>query len=184
MTDEKTPDQVEDSDLEINDDPESEFLDSEPIDENQALIDDLTQERDEARDRWLRSVAEMDNLRKRTRREVSEARHFAVADVVKDLLDILDDLERALGHADSDNGGESILQGLELIENRLRETLGRRGITLIEVESGAEFNPHEHEAVAQIPGGDVPAGAVVEVMQSGYRMGDRVLRVARVVVAE
>ena len=163
---------------------EPEVLELTPEAETAKLIEDLTRERDEAKDQWLRSVAEQDNLRKRNRREVTDARHFAAADVMKDLLDVLDDFDRALTHADDDNGGESVKQGMEMIQGRLRESLQRRGVKQIEVAAGDEFNPHEHEAVAQIPGGDVESGAIVEIMQAGYRMGDRILRVARVVVAQ
>lgn len=156
----------------------------------EARIAELEQERDEARDRLLRLAAEMDNLRKRTRREVQEAHGHATADVVRDMLEVLDDVERALAatadevEAEASDAAATIRQGVAMIESRLRETLARRGVERLEVGAGDEFDPRQHEAVAQIPGGDVPSGAVVEVMLAGYRLGDRVLRPARVVVAQ
>lgn len=155
-----------------------------------ARIAELEQERDESRDRLLRLAAEMDNLRKRTRREVDDARGHATADVVRDMLEVLDDVERALAatadevEAEAGDAAATIRQGVAMIESRLRETLARRGVERLEVGTGDEFDPRQHEAVAQIPGGDVPSGAVVEVMLAGYRLGDRVLRPARVVVAQ
>lgn len=155
-----------------------------PDDPQAERLEELLRERDELKDRWLRAVAEQDNLRKRSRREVADAHAFATADVVRDMIEVLDDVERALGAAADDGGEGAIRQGVSMIESRLREALARRGVERLEVAAGVEFDPREHEAVAQIPGGDVPSGGVVEVMLPGYRLGDRVLRPARVVVAQ
>ncbi len=148
----------------------------------------LAAERDEFRDKWLRAVAEQDNLRKRTRREVTEARTFATADVLRDVAEVLDDFERALAaDAAAENEAEghaAFRTGVELIESRLRDALQRRGLERMNVEKGDEFDPRSHEAVAQVPGGDVESGAVLEVIQAGYVLGEMVLRPARVVVAQ
>ncbi len=147
---------------------------------------ELARERDDYKDRWMRSIAEQDNLRKRTRREVVEARVFAVADVMRDLLDVLDGFDRALAAETDENGDGEVAfrQGVELIHNRLQENLERRNLLRIEVAVGDEFDPRLHEAVAQVPGGDLDSGAVLEIAQAGYQLGDMVLRPARVIVAQ
>jgi len=146
--------------------------------------EELTRERDDYKDRWMRAVAEQDNLRKRTRRDVVEARRFATADVMRDLLEVMDNFDRALS-ADPDENGDAVFrQGVELIRDRLRETLERRNLKRIEVAVGDEFDPRLHEAVAQVPGGDAAEGSVLEIAQAGYRLDDMILRPARVIVAQ
>ena len=147
----------------------------------------LQSERDEFEDRWLRAVAELDNLRKRTRREVADSRRFAVADLLRQFLDIQDDLLRALsslsvGEEDSDTLRD-FQAGFELISQRFQTLLKERGVQRIEA-AGLEFDPQHHEAVAQIEDEKTPAGHVIEVVQEGYQLDDLVLRPARVVVAK
>ncbi|HPF34148.1 MAG TPA: nucleotide exchange factor GrpE [Candidatus Krumholzibacteria bacterium] len=186
MPDSRTPEHEPETELQ----PDAAAADAAENDADPAAdpLADLERERDEARDRLLRAAAEMDNLRKRTRREVQDAHAFATADVVRDMLEVLDDVERALAAAgeegEADGPAAAIRQGVAMIEARLRDALTRRGVERLTVGAGDEFDPREHEAVAQIPGGDVPSGAVVDVVLAGYRLGDRVLRPARVVVAQ
>jgi molecular chaperone GrpE len=146
--------------------------------------EELARERDDYKDRWMRAVAEQDNLRKRTRRDVVEARLFATADVMRDLLEVLDNFDRALDGDPDENGDAAFRKGVEMIRDRLRETLERRNLKRIEVAVGDEFDPRLHEAVAQVPGGDAASGSVLEVAQAGYRLDDMILRPARVIVAQ
>jgi molecular chaperone GrpE len=158
--------------------------DGEPDTADEALRE-LARERDDYKDKWLRAHAELDNVRKRARREIAEAQTFAVADVLRDLLDVLDNFERAAGAAAAAPAGdaEAIRSGVGLIHGRLREILGARGLTPIPTAKGDPFDPGIHEAVMQMDGEGVESGAVLEVAQAGYRLGDLVLRPCRVVVA-
>lgn len=145
---------------------------------------ELARERDDYKNKWLRAHAELDNVRKRARREIAEAQTFAVADVLRDLLDVLDNFERAAGAAAAATGdAEAIRSGVGLIHGRLREILGARGLVPIPTAKGDPFDPGIHEAVMQMEGEGVEPGAVLEVAQTGYRLGDLVLRPSRVVVA-
>lgn len=143
-------------------------------------------ERDELRDRWLRAVAELDNVRKRARREVEEAHRYGQADLLRDLVEVLDAFGLAVRSLESlaagEGDGEAVRAGLELIDQRLREILGARGLEPIPA-LGETFDPAWHEAVGQVEAEGVPSGQVVEVLQDGYRLRDRVLRPSRVVVA-
>ena len=148
------------------------------------LEEQLTAERDELKEKWLRALAELDNLRKRSRREVLDTRRFAHAEVLRPLLDIADNFERALqamagGEAES---AESVRQGVAMIQQGLQNLLRERGVEAIEA-LGAEFDPALHEAVAQLPSEEHGAGIVIDVVQQGYRFGEMVLRPARVVIA-
>ncbi len=144
----------------------------------------LTAERDEFKDKWLRALADLDNQRKRSRREVDDARRFAQADLLRPLLDIADNFERALQAMDGSEEvtAAGVRQGVELIHQNFRTVLRDRGVEPIEA-AGTEFDPALHEAVAQVPSADHAAGIVIDVVQQGYRFGDLVLRPARVVIA-
>jgi molecular chaperone GrpE len=139
------------------------------------------------RDRLLRTVAEMDNLRKRTRREVLDARRFAQAELLRPLLEILDNFDRALSHApdqEDATAADAFREGVELIAQSFRQSLRDQGVELIEAE-GAPFDPAVHEAVGQQPAPDgSEAGTILTVVQPGYRLGDMVLRASRVIVAQ
>jgi len=169
---------------------ESESVETEPAEPEEILDPEevLTRERDDYKDKWLRAVAEQDNVRKRARREVVDARRFAVADVVRDLLDVLDNFERAAAsvteEGDDSANVQSIRSGFDLIHSRFREILGARGLEAVPAETGQEFDPNIHEAVMRMESEDVESGAIVEVAQTGYKLNDLVLRPARVVVAQ
>ncbi len=153
--------------------------------------DVLRRERDDYQDRWLRLVAEMDNLRKRTRREVEDARRFGLAGVIRPLLEVHDNFERALlaaadtaGQADADAALASLRTGVEMVAQSLRQALFDQGVREIEA-AGREFDPALHEAVAQMPAPEgIDSGVVLEVVQKGYVLDELVLRPARVVVAQ
>jgi molecular chaperone GrpE len=133
-------------------------------------------------DRLQRLAAEFDNYRKRAAREQHAFAARANERVVKELLPVLDDLERALDAAEQHEEAK-LEDGVRLVHRQLAETLRKEG--LAEIETDGVFDPHVHEALLTQPGGDdVESGHVLQVLQKGYRLGDRVLRPARVIVAE
>jgi molecular chaperone GrpE len=141
----------------------------------------LTRERDEYLDSLQRLKAEFDNYRKRTEREQSERAANSAARLVKELLPVLDDLERAL-EAATQHEEAKLEEGVRLVHRALLGILQREGVAEIETEGA--FDPHVHEALLAQPVEEAEPGSVVQVLQKGYRLGDRVLRPARVVVAE
>jgi molecular chaperone GrpE len=126
-----------------------------------------------------RLAAEFDNYRKRTARDQARLTELANARLVKELLPVLDDLERALSAAE-DHAEAQLEEGVELVHRSLADLLRKEG--LAEIETDGTFDPHVHEALLSQPS-EAPEGAVVQVVQKGYRLGDRVLRPARVVVS-
>ena len=141
----------------------------------------LARERDEYLDSLQRLKAEFDNYRKRTEREQSERAANSAARLVKELLPVLDDLERAL-EAATEHEEAKLEEGVRLVHRALLGILQREGVAEIETEGA--FDPHVHEALLAQPVEEAEPGSVVQVLQKGYRLGDRVLRPARVVVAE
>ena len=145
----------------------------------------LRDERDAFEQKWLRVVAELDNVRKRSRREVLETRRFSQAEILRSLLEVQDNFERALQSAgeNSDTGEvEAFREGVELIFQKFRTILKDKGVLPMEA-LGVEFNPTFHEAVGQLPREDTEPGLVIEVIQQGFHFGDMVLRPARVIIS-
>ena len=157
--------------------------------DNAEALAGLIAERDELKDRVLRTLAEMENLRRRTEREVADARTYAVTNFARDMLNAADNIRRALESmpAEAASAAEgpfkALIDGIELTERDLAKTLGRHGVKLIEPQ-GQRFDPNRHQAMFEVPNAEVPNGTVVQVMQSGYIIGDRVLRPALVGVAK
>lgn len=152
-------------------------------------LDALKAENAELRDRFLRLAAEMDNLRRRTERELKDAKTYAVTGFARDMLAVSDNLRRALealpdeARAAADTGLSALVEGVEMTERGMLSTLERHGIRKIEAE-GQKFDPNFHQAMFEIPNADVPNNTVVQVVQAGYAIGDRVLRPAMVGVAK
>ena len=142
----------------------------------------LQKERDDLYDRLLRKTAEFDNFRKRVERDRKEMIDWAAADVIGDLLSIVDDFDRAL-EAPAPAEAQSFKAGLELIQRQLAELLKKRGVSTVEA-LGADFDPHMHQAVAYEEVAGAREGEVVGVMAKGYKLGDRLLRPALVKVAK
>ncbi|HEY3542990.1 MAG TPA: nucleotide exchange factor GrpE [Gaiellaceae bacterium] len=132
-------------------------------------------------DRLLRLAADFDNYKKRAAREREEYVALANERLVKDLLPILDDLERALNAAEQHEEAQ-LEEGVRLVHKSLASLLARNGVT--EIDASAKFDPHVHEALLSQPGEDKESGDVLDVIQKGYKLGDRVVRPARVIVAE
>lgn len=149
----------------------------------------LAQENEELKERALRLAAEMENLRKRTQREVADARSFGIANFARDMLAVSDNLQRALEavpaesreHADS--GLKALVEGVEMTERAMLSSLERHGVKRIDPQ-GERFDPHFHQAMFEVPNAEVPANTVVQVVQAGYVIGERVLRPALVGVAK
>jgi len=136
------------------------------------------------KDQWLRAAAELDNVRKRARRDVAAAESRGIAKLAKELLPALDNFERALAAAEAqpENRDHHLTDGIRLVQTELLGALSRVGIEP-DSPKGERFDPHRHEAVAQQPIDGAEAGTIVEVYSAGYTYGDDVLRPAKVVVA-
>lgn len=149
----------------------------------------LKAENAELRDRFLRLAAEMDNLRRRTERELKDAKAYAVTAFARDMLSVSDNLRRALealpdeARAAADTGLSALVEGVEMTERGMLSTLERHGVRKIDAE-GQKFDPNFHQAMFEIPNAEVPNNTVVQVVQAGYAIGDRVLRPAMVGVAK
>jgi molecular chaperone GrpE len=142
----------------------------------------LKQERDELQDRLLRSAAEFDNYRKRTERERRELSDAVSADVIRDLLPVVDDLERALAAA-ADSPDKALRSGVELIHRQLLEAMRRRGAESF-ATVGEDFDPAWHEALASEPANGRRDGEITAEIRRGYRIGQRLIRPAMVKVAK
>lgn len=154
----------------------------------------LEAERDTARaeaadfkDKLLRTLADMENLRRRTEREVKDANTYGVTKFARDMLGVGDNLRRAIDAVPVDQreseAMKAFIEGVELTERTLVQTLERHGVKAIEAE-GKRFDPNMHQAMFELPTSDVAPGTVVQVLQTGYAIGERVLRPALVGVAK
>jgi molecular chaperone GrpE len=148
----------------------------------------LEKERDLLKDNMLRALAETDNVRKRANRQIEDARLYAVEKFARDLLGVSDNLARATEAVPShvrDRLADEVktaFEGVELTQRELVTVLSRHGVTAIDAAPGAAFDPALHQAVTQVPSPH-PAGSVAELYQSGWRIGDRILRAAMVAVS-
>jgi molecular chaperone GrpE len=160
-----------------------------PDDPETGSVEALTKEAADARDKMLRTLAEMENLRKRTSREVADARTYGITGFARDVLDIADNLQRALdavpteARANADPGLKALIEGVELTERSLLNALEKNGVKKFD-PAGGKFDPNFQQAMFEVPDPSVPAGTVVQVMQSGYMIGERVLRPALVGVSK
>lgn len=137
----------------------------------------------EWQDKYLRLQAEFDNFRKRTLREKMELVQSGSTECVKNFLPLMDDLQRALEAIEKSNDLEALREGVKLIAQKFRETLKKQNVKEIEA-LGLELDTDHHEAVARFDAGKEKKGKIVDVVQPGYKMGDKVLRFAKVVVGE
>lgn len=145
-------------------------------------------ERDDFKDKLLRTLAEMENLRRRTEREIADAKAYAVTSFARDLLGSADNLRRALesvpetARATADNALKAVVEGVELTERELLKTLERHGVRKIDPH-GEKFDPNLHQAMFEAPDAAIAKGLVSKVVQTGYKIGERVLRPALVGVS-
>ncbi|MET7244091.1 nucleotide exchange factor GrpE [Methylobacterium sp. EM32] len=149
----------------------------------------LEAEKLDLKDKLLRTLADMENLRRRTEREVTDARTYAVTNFARDMLNAADNVRRALesvpadARASAEGPLKALVDGIELTERDLLKTLERHGVKRVDPQ-GQRFDPNLHQAMFEVPNPDVTSGTVVQVVQSGYVIGDRVLRPALVGVAK
>jgi molecular chaperone GrpE len=142
------------------------------------------------RDRLLRAAAEMENTRKRAEREKQDAARYANAGFARDMLEVSDNLRRALAtlkeeeRKTADDSVKAMAEGVEMTERQLAAILERHGIKEVTPKPGERFDPNHHEAMFEVPGTEHPTGSVVHVLEAGYKIGDRLLRAARVGVAK
>ena len=152
-------------------------------------VEALVTENAGLKDQVLRLAAEMENLRKRTTREANEARTYAIAGFARDMLTATDSLSRALAvvppelRETGDASVKSLIEGLEMTEREMQRLLQKNGVKPILAE-GERFDPHQHQAMFEVPDADAPDGTVVQVVQAGFAIGDRILRPAMVGVAK
>jgi len=153
-----------------------------------ADLDTLLSENAEMRDKLLRTMADMENLRQRTEREKTDTSRYAISNFARDVLTIGDNLRRTIEHVPADAAAQdpalkSFLEGVELTERELLKMMEKHGVTKLE-PLGQRFDPNQQQAMYEVPTTEVPEGTVVEVMQAGYTIGDRVLRPALVAVSK
>ena len=160
-----------------------------PDDPEPGSVEAMAKEVAESRDKMLRTLAEMENLRKRTSREVADARMYGITGFARDILDIADNLQRALdaippeARETADPGIKAFIEGVELTERSLLNTLEKNGVKKFD-PSGEKFDPNFQQAMYEVPDLSVPSGTVVQVVQAGFMIGERVLRPALVAVAK
>ncbi len=174
--------------------PDTAAADPAPADRGEAtaaaLIETLGREAADLKDKLLRTLAEMENLRRRTEREIAESRIYGVASFARDILAVADNMDRALQmlraelKEKADAGVKALLDGVELTERELIKVLEKHGVRKFEPQPREKFDPNLHQAMYEVPDPSLPAGTVAQVVQSGYMIGERMLRPALVAVAK
>lgn len=144
-----------------------------------ALEEQLGQEKD----KYMRLFAEFENYKKRTSKERIELFKTAGQEVISSLLPVLDDFQRAIKEADKAEN-QADYEGFRLIQNKFNETLKSKGLTQVEVEVGNEFSAELHEAITLVPGGEDQSGKIIDVIEAGYQLGDKIIRYPKVVVGQ
>jgi molecular chaperone GrpE len=160
---------------------------SEPEDEVTRLRKQLQAKEQEAKDHYearLRIQAEFENYRKRQEKELGNFRKYAHENVIREIIPIVDDFERAIGAAEQTHNLEDFLKGVELIFNKFLDALQKKGVKEIEAAKGQPFNPEIHEAVMQMETDDVAEGTIAQVFEKGYYLYERVIRAPKVGVAK
>ena len=160
------------------------------------LVETLARESAEYKDKALRTLAEMENLRRRTEREVADSRAYGIASFARDILAVADNMDRSLQALDAElgetaNAGvKALLDGVELTERELHKVLEKHGVKKFEPQHGEKFDPNLHQAMVselcgmEVANASLPTGCVAQVVQSGYMIGDRMLRPALVAVSK
>ena len=149
------------------------------VSEVEAALNQAQQALDEWRGRAYRSAADLENARRRHQREREELQKYGVEGLIKELLAVVDNLERALAH---DAGGEALVEGVKMVLRQFMQVVGRVWATPFNPK-GEEFDPQFHEAMSQIPSSEADPGTIIEVFQRGWKLHDRLVRPAMVVVA-
>jgi len=157
----------------------------EQVEEEQSVEEKLEAEIKQEKDKFLRLFAEFENYKRRTAKERIELFSTASEDVMKTLLPVLDDFERALTHIEDDKEAEELRKGVLLIYQKLIKTLEQKGLKLMEVKKGDVFNADNHEAITQIPAPtDDMKGKIIDIVEKGYLLGEKVIRFPKVVIGQ
>lgn len=155
----------------------------EQLEQAQIHITELNQKVDENHQNYLRALADLENYRRRARKDKEDALKYANVPLLENLLSVLDNFERALAATNQNQDVKLLQQGIEMVYRQLTESLSKFGLTTIEAV-GKPFNPHEHNAVMQVASSEHDSGIVLEELQVGYRFKDRVIRPTMVKVSE
>lgn len=149
-------------------------------------LDEAQREIAELKDKYLRAVAEMQNNQRRARRDVEDAAKYGVASAARPLLEVADTLARALDSVpeNADEALRNFVAGIEATQRALLQALEKMGVQPIAAAPGQQLNPHEHEVMFEVDSADIDHGAIVQVLEQGYKIHDRLLRPARVSVAK
>lgn len=181
---------MENEDLKDNDTQQNinntEQVNMDETSENVELLSDtekLEQQLASEKDKFLRLFAEFENFRKRTARERVELFATASEDVMKGILPVLDDFDRAIAQMET-LGESDHLTGFNLISTKLRDNLSSKGLNLVDINAGEAFDADVAEAVTQIPAGDDMKGKIVDVIEKGYKLGDKIIRFPKVVIGQ
>lgn len=166
--------------------PKVEATETETVEEETLTVEEqLQEELAKEKDKFMRLFAEFENYKKRTTKERIELFKTASQDVMVSMLPVLDDFERALMHIEEDKEAEELRKGVLLIYNKLILTLEQKGLSKIEINQGDVFNADDHEAVTQIPApSEDLKGKIIDVVERGYKLGDKVIRFPKVVIGQ
>lgn len=169
---------------EIKSDPENAINNENKIDED-LNVDELLKERDETKDKLMRALAEGENIRKRAIKDRQDAEIYAITKLARDIINVYDNLQRALDLADENLDKKSLpmIEGLEITKKDLLETFKRNKIEKIEPEPGDKFDPKLHQAMMETPSEEVERGQILQVLTVGFLIGDRLLRASNVTVS-
>lgn len=180
---EETVDTIEnvESDVEIVDADDVQVEETEVVDESAAQIAELQAKLDETENKMLRAQADFDNFRRRSRLDQEAAQKYRAQSLVSEILPALDNFERALQIEASNDQTKSLLQGMNMVYNQLVQALQNEGVETIK-SVGEQFDPHLHQAVMQVEDENYDSNTVIEELQKGYRLKDRVIRPAMVKV--
>lgn len=160
-----------------------------PVEAMHRIIGELQAENEDLKDKVLRTVAEMENLRRRTTREVTDAKSYSAANFARDMLAVSDNLRRAIdavpeeAKEEGSAGLASLIEGVEMTEREMVNALEKNGVKKLDPK-GEKFDPNFHQAMFEVPNPEVPNNSVIEVVQEGYSIGTRVLRPAMVGIAK
>lgn len=188
--DTKTPEDLQ-PEAQVTGDQDGTATDAADVEAEQAVdpVEALMAENAELKDRALRTIADMENLRRRTEKELKDTRQYAVSGFARDMLTVSDNLRRALDflpeedRRNADAGITALIEGVEMTERELLNQLEKHGVKKLDPE-GQKFDPNFHQAMFEVPNTEVPNNTVVQVVQAGYAIGERVLRPAMVGVSK
>ncbi len=168
-----------------NEDPIIE-LETEKPEENTLLIQKMTEEISDLKDKILRSAAEMENLRRRYEKQIDDVREYSSSSFAKDMISVIDNLSRAISHKPKEMNDEvkNFILGVEMTQTELLSIFAKHGIKTIEPEVGEKFDYNIHHAISQIESDKYPESTIIDVMQVGYKIKDRLLRPASVAVTK